>query len=248
MNADRAASSWSDRYRDPRIVERYLADRFASPLGALLHARQSAIVERTLSALPSRRVLEVAAGPARFLPELARHSARAVFVDLSLPMLCAARAAAAATPIAGAWVAADAASLPLRDAAFDLTLAFRFLRHLDDPTRMRIYDELARVVAPGGTLLFDAVNERVSAAVRRAAPSTHPLPDRLYREADLRDEVRATRFELVSLTPVQRRYPLARRLQILIAPRSRRLASWLIGRIEKGGGEPLEWVVECRRA
>ena len=250
MSGDRdAAASWSERYRDRRVVERYVADRFTTPLGALLHERQTAVVRRTLLARNARRVVEVAAGPARFLPELARHDARCVFVDLSLPMLRAARGAAAAgaMPIAPAWVAADAAILPLRDGAFDLALAFRFLRHVDDSARMRIYDELARVVAPGGALLFDAVNERVSAPVRRAAPDDHPLPDRLYRETDLRAEIAATRFEIESLTPVQRRYPLERRLQILIAPRSRRLASWLIGLVERSGGEPLEWVVVCRR-
>ena len=92
MNGDRGAgASWSERYRDPRVVERYIADRFASPLGALLHARQTAVVRRTLLAHGGGRVLEVAAGPARFLPELARHGARPVFMDWSLPMLLAAR-------------------------------------------------------------------------------------------------------------------------------------------------------------
>jgi hypothetical protein len=47
---------------------------------------------------------------------------------------------------------------------------------------------------------------------------------------------------------VQRRYALAHRLQILIAPRSHRVAAWLIVLVERSGGMPLEWVVACRRA
>jgi SAM-dependent methyltransferase len=136
----------------------------------------------------------------------------------------------------------------LRDAACDLVLAFRFLRHLDLAERAHCYRELARVLRPGGLLLFDAVNERVASPLRRLAPADYPLPDALYTEAGLRAELASTPFAVAALEPVQRRYRVQRRLQILIAPRSRRLAAWAIGIAEHGGRAPLEWVVTCRRA
>jgi ubiquinone/menaquinone biosynthesis C-methylase UbiE len=243
------ATPWQDRYRDPSVVERYLADRFSSPLGALLHARQAGAVRRSIAALRSPRVLEVAAGPARFAAEIFQSAARSVFLDRSLPMLTLARSSlAAGAPPTAAWAAGDAFELPFRDASFDLLVVFRFLRHLDVAQRARCYRELGRVVRPGGSVLFDAVNDRVSRALRERSPRDYVLPDALYTEPALRDELATTELELQSLEPVQRRYWLERRLQILLAPRSRRLASWAIGWVERSGGAPLEWVVLCRRA
>jgi ubiquinone/menaquinone biosynthesis C-methylase UbiE len=244
-----AGRSWRDHYLDPGVAERYLVDRFTAPLGALLHARQASVVRRALAGRDRPRVVDVAAGPARFARDLADAGARSLFLDRSLPMLLAARGATASAGSSSALrVAADAFALPCADQAFDLVLAFRFLRHFDAAERERCYLELRRVLAPGGELLLDAVNRRVSAPLRAAAPGEYPLPDRLYTEASLHAELARAALPIVALVPVQRRYRVQRRLQVLLAPRSRRLASWAVGLAERTGGDPLEWVVRCRRA
>jgi SAM-dependent methyltransferase len=103
-----------------------------------------------------RRTLEVGCGEGRVSRDLARRGHRVVGVDTSPTLL---RYAAAADP-AGSYVRADAAALPLRDAAFDLVVAYNSLmdvERLDDAVR-----EAARVLEIGGSL---------------CASVTHPVND-----------------------------------------------------------------------
>jgi len=60
-----------------------------------------------------------------------------------------------------------------------------------------------------------------------------------YKQAGVR------RF--VSLIGVQRRYTALLNCQIYLAPRSEALARGAMEIIDRSGGEPLEWVVICRR-
>jgi SAM-dependent methyltransferase len=94
-------------------------------------------------------VADVGCGNGGYLVELARraHAGRVLGVDLSAGMLEAARRHAPA-----AWLTAgDAAVLPLRDRAADLTLAAHMLYHVPDPRAA--VRELRRVTRPGGTVL-----------------------------------------------------------------------------------------------
>jgi hypothetical protein len=52
----------------------------------------------------------------------------------------------------------------------------------------------------------------------------------------------------VSLCGVQHHYPALMRIQTMVAPRSRPLARLMMRLVDRLGGEPLEWVVTCRRA
>src|SRR6266481_8185883 len=76
-------------------------------------------------------VLDVGCGNGSYLAELVRrgHARPLVGADLSAGMLIVARAVAPA-----AWmIRADAAAVPLTDAATDLTLAPHMLYHVPDP-------------------------------------------------------------------------------------------------------------------
>ena len=96
--------------------------------------------------------------------------------------------------------------------------------------------------------MFDAVNELVSAPHRRRHPEGHQHYDALLRPDTLRQELEDGGFEVASLKGVQRRYGLLYQLQVLAAPRSAALARIAMEAVDRTGGEPLEWIVTCRRA
>ncbi|HYS30671.1 MAG TPA: class I SAM-dependent methyltransferase [Streptosporangiaceae bacterium] len=93
-------------------------------------------------------VADVGCGNGLYLAELASHGHRApaAGVDLSPGMLRAACLRAPAARLA----AGDAAELPLRDRASDVTLAMHMLYHVPEPTEA--VGELRRVTRPGGTV------------------------------------------------------------------------------------------------
>lgn len=93
-----------------------------------------------LAALAPRR-LEVAPG---LRPRLPLAGTR--FVDISPPALAKLRAAGAET------VCAPVSSLPFADNSFDLVCALDIIEHVDDGAAALA--ELARVAAPGGSLLL----------------------------------------------------------------------------------------------
>jgi hypothetical protein len=65
---------------------------------------------------------------------------------------------------------------------------------------------------------------------------------------ELREELASAGFEIESLAGAQHHYPTLYRLQVLVAPRSEKLARLAMNVVDRaGGGEPLEWIVTCRR-
>ncbi len=92
---------------------------------------------------------------------------RVTLVDASLAML-----AAAADRVAGdprmALVRADVNRLPFADESFDTIVAVRLLVHLADP--QPLFDEVRRVLRPGGAFIIEFPNRRhVLAMIRRIA-------------------------------------------------------------------------------
>lgn len=246
----RGAGAVRDAYRDDGVARGYIDQRFVEPLGALLHARQANALRRLFRERQPARVLEIAPGPARLTVEVAGlETCRGTVMDASAQMLAEAQRRLA--PIAGGrwtFVQGDVFQLPF-EAEFDLVFAFRLLRHFDDADRGRIYAQIARVLRPGGLLVFDAVNEVVSASLRDKTPAEYQHYDALLRPDVLHRELNAAGFEIASLEGVQRRYPLLHQLQTLVAPRSRPVARAAMELVDRfSGGEPLEWIVTCQHA
>ena len=143
-------------------------------------------------------------------------------------------------------VRGDAFCLPF-PSRFDLVYSFRLIRHFGAEDRLRLYREAARVLKPGGRLVFDAVNQRVYEPMRAIADGRQHYDASLDREA-LCAELAAAGFEVESLAGAQHRYATLHRLQVLVAPRSAKLARLAMNVVDRvGGGEPLEWIVICRR-
>jgi SAM-dependent methyltransferase len=239
-----------DAYRDERVADRYVAERFCEPLGALLHARQVAYLRRVLHQLKPHRVLEIAPGPARLTADVAPFLASPpVLVDASAQMLAQAKRRLAAVAEPATLVQGDVFQLPFGP-VFDCVYTFRLIRHFGTEDRPRLYTEIARVLRPGGVLLFDAVNEEVSGPLRlRSDPNEHRHYDALLNPEALKRELEQAGFTMTSLQGVQHRYPVLAGLQVLVAPRSRLLARGAMEIVDRvGNGAPLEWIVNCCRA
>ncbi len=237
-----------DAYRNETVAANYVEERFRQPLGALLHQRQVDAVCRAIRSSRAERVLEIAPGPARLTVDIAPMLTRPpVVIDSSAQMLAQAGRRLAAAGQRAELVEGDAFDLPFED-TFDLVYTFRLIRHFEAPERARLYAQVARVLRPGKLFVFDAVNEAVSRRLRaNAKPGEYQHYDALLSRDALVDELQAGGFRVVSLIGVQHRYEMMRRLQILVAPRSRVLARAAMEVADRSGGEPLEWIVVCRR-
>jgi ubiquinone/menaquinone biosynthesis C-methylase UbiE len=239
-----------EAYRDDRVARDYVAERFTSPMGALLHRRQVDVVSALIARESIRRAAEIAPGPARVTIDVAPRLDRVTILDASAQMLGEARRRLAARGLADRvqFVQADAFKLPLAG-PFDLVYSFRLIRHFERDDRLKLLRGIAAVLKPGGWLVYDAVNEVVSAPLRaNAAPGEYAHYDALLRPDAIEREVAESGLKLESLIGVQHRYGALRKCQIYVAPRSAALARALMQLLDRSGGEPLEWVAVCRRA
>ena len=106
---------------------------------------------------PKSLILDVAAGTGDFTRELHRQGQRAVATDLSYGMLQAGREMPER-------VQADASRLPFRSGSFDGVTCGYALRNFTDLTLA--FDEMARVIRPGGRLSLLEVAEPRSGILR----------------------------------------------------------------------------------
>jgi ubiquinone/menaquinone biosynthesis C-methylase UbiE len=205
-------------YQDADVARRYVDQRFTTPLGALLHDRQREILRSVLSAKTKSDVLEIAPGPARLTTGTIDLAGQLTLVDASAEMLGEARRRLASMTVSTryALIRGDAFCLPF-PTRFDLVYTFRLIRHFDAADRLRLYREAARVLKPGGRLVFDAVNQRVYEPMRAIADGKDHFDASVDRQA-LRAELTAAGFEVESLAGVHHRYSLLHRLQVLVAP------------------------------
>jgi len=117
--------------------------------------RVVALLERLDVVAPGAAVLDLACGAGRYLAALARRGARVYGLDLSLPLLHAARRRGERR-----LIRADIRVLPLRAAAWDavLNLFTSFGYFEDDAEHAAVILEVARVLKPGGWFVIDYLN------------------------------------------------------------------------------------------
>lgn len=121
------------------------------PFHRLYERKRDAVIAH-FDALAPMRLLDAGCGPGRLTAPLARRH-RMTGCDISQDMLAEARLAC---PPDVELVLADARRLPFADGQFDGVLALDLLVHLPDlEAGLR---ELARVVRPGGHVVFDTSN------------------------------------------------------------------------------------------
>jgi SAM-dependent methyltransferase len=109
------------------------------------------MLPRALAGAP-KRALDVGCGEGRFCRMLRRHGIATVGLDPTPALLATARARDAG----GTYVEGVAEHLPFDDGAFDLVVSYLTL--IDIPDVQAAIPEMARVLAPGGTLLIANLN------------------------------------------------------------------------------------------
>ncbi len=131
-----------------------VAELYDTWLVPLIFEPYAADLARRTALLRPKRVLEVAAGTGvvtRAMAAVLPDDAAIVATDLNQPMLD--RASAVPIQRRVVWRQADALRLPFEDAAFDVVVCqFGVMFFPDKP---RAFAEARRVLAPGGTLLFN---------------------------------------------------------------------------------------------
>ena len=132
-------------------------------------ARQADFARRLLAPFANRgrmRFLDLACGTGRHAVALDPESGRVAGLDLSLPLLLAARRRGERT--ARGYARGDMRRLPFRSGSFGAVVNFftSFGYFDDEADDARVVAEVARVLAPGGAFLSDVFNvERVVAAL-----------------------------------------------------------------------------------
>lgn len=115
------------------------------PIAAFMHGRDQRQV----------RLLDVASGTGRFLRavRLAYPAMKLTGLDLSRPYLDEARRhLKGLRPVD--WIAANAEAIPLPDASQDIVTTVFLFHELPPEVRRRVAAEMARVLKPGGLLVF----------------------------------------------------------------------------------------------
>lgn len=143
-----------EHYRQEAVTTDYERVRFGSPGGRWVKSREESIVAELAAGagLPAGAVaLDLPTGTGRMIPVLRPIVSRIIAADASESMLALARAHAADD-----YLLADAGALPLPAASADLVVCSRFFFHVADPGRYLA--EAARVLRPGGAIIFDVYN------------------------------------------------------------------------------------------
>jgi len=164
---------------------------------AVLQAEIAARLDERLDdiALQPARVLDAGCGPgvASAALRMRYPDADVIALDLALPMLRAA-SVRAGHPSAFARVCADVQALPLADASIDLVYSNLCLQWCDDPGLALA--EFARVLRPGGLLLFTTFGPATLYELREAfaAADSEPHVSRFVDMHDIGDALLTTGF------------------------------------------------------
>lgn len=173
----------------------------------------AALVADLTGGRPATRILEPGIGTGRLAVPLVLLGCHVTGLDTSRPMLDRLAARLRGLPGRCDLVRGDATALPFPAATFDLAYAASLFYLI--PAWERALDELARVVKPGGHILF-------------CLESSHLDPPLAHFDAAWRDMIEATGFRHQSTVPDDE--TVVKAMAARTGPVERRtLAEWTIG-------------------
>lgn len=105
-----------------------------------------------------RTFLEVGSNWGRWCVAAARRGYVPTGIDPSLKGVQAARRVAEQLGVEAEYVVGDARHLPFPDASFDVVFSYSVFQHFSKADALASFDELARVLRPGGTSLVQLAN------------------------------------------------------------------------------------------
>ncbi len=128
-----------------------------SVLGAITEQLESEAITAMLPDALGARLLDAGCGDGTYSVQQARRGALVTALDLSMPMLAAARQRAIDAGAAVKWCQGDIEALPFAESCFDIVLAVTVLCMVRSPERA--VQELARVLRPGGVLVIGELGQ-----------------------------------------------------------------------------------------
>jgi ubiquinone/menaquinone biosynthesis C-methylase UbiE len=167
------------RYHD--VAADHYDAKWGIDFGDVGEAQVLSKVRKALGREPARfeRSLEIGSGTGYFTLNLMRAGliGQATCTDISPGMLATLSANAERLGLDVKTVPTDAERLPFEDASFDLVIGHAILHHIPDLTQA--FREFARVLAPGGTVMFAGEPSRYGDSLaripKRAAGAVAPL-------------------------------------------------------------------------
>lgn len=136
----------------PNVTPNRYARWRSTTLGNITEKLELDLVLELAGPLEGKRVLDVGTGDGTYAIAAAERGARVIGLDRSPEMLDAGRVRAKAAAIELDLREGTAEVLPFADGEFDLVLAVTVLCFVADP--QKVVAEMARVLAPGGRLVF----------------------------------------------------------------------------------------------
>jgi len=195
------------------------ADRYVT---SKVHAQGASLAEMVRLAQPKEDwlALDVASGGGHSALAIARHVRQVIAVDITFPMLQAARAFIRAQNQANiSWVQADGGSIPFGDDRFDLITCRVALHHF--PQQAAAIREWARCLKPGGRLvLVDNIGPEAPEANRYVnvfEQLRDPSHGRLYPPAVLAEFIQAAGLNLMTTLTLRKPmlfHPWMERMQV----------------------------------
>ena len=158
------------RYQDAGVVEAYDRGRFHGLGGRYNNWRLHRLLNKTLKGLPPGSiVLDIPCGTGRIDNWLLEASLRVIAADISSAMLSRARQKVPPMSSALRFLRADADHLPFRSRSVDAVFSIRFLHLLDQPARLLVLREVARVARHWAVVEYRRVERPLQAAKRLMA-------------------------------------------------------------------------------
>jgi SAM-dependent methyltransferase len=161
------------------------------PIRQEMHRLGNERIRRALGG-PGLRLIECGCGgePATFLADLCAHITA---VDFSTTGLVEAGRTLAQIGVPFRTVAADTCRLPFPDGSFDAAYSAHSIYHIDDPAAQEAaFDQVMRVVRPGGVAVFVLANPlplffpvRLVRRVLASTPGVGSMLDKLRRKPPL---------------------------------------------------------------
>jgi ubiquinone/menaquinone biosynthesis C-methylase UbiE len=201
---------------------------YETPLGHWVDWYEKKAVESLLPPLAGLKVLDAGCGTGNFTLDLARQGAHLLGMDRSAAMLALARGKACNLGLDIRWVQGDLLHVPLGSASVDGVVSILALEFI--PCRATAFQELTRVLRPGGFLVVAILNRYSLWTLERLITSSAWRQVKFLRPRDLTGLVEQTgAFEhlrwrrAVYVPPLQqpwivRRAPAWERLGACLAP------------------------------
>lgn len=182
----------------------YDEQRWASKGGAFTDRAQQQILQDLCSDWRDQQVLEVGPGTARFTIPLLKQNNRMTLADISSEMLATARSKIEAAGLGDRveqYVQTSIYDLAFDDNSFDHAISLNVFNHLERPGDA--LQQLARVIRPGSTLLFNYANLQSYywLAARRINQRKRAIGQDVYstweKPSEMRETIRSAGLELV---------------------------------------------------